>query len=122
MRQDGVGDPRDAAYREMCDELVNACVAGGEERTMDLEQRIAAALGAADVTSTDLAALMPDEVVVQLRLDRAAERERNGRRSRAQMATGRERAWPPALFLHSVLSATYLQRRSSLLANEPDNT
>jgi hypothetical protein len=37
------------------------------------------------------AALMPDEVIVQLRLD-APERERNSRRSQAQ--AGRERAWP----------------------------
>jgi hypothetical protein len=41
------------------------------------------------------AALMPDDdVLIVLRLDRAAECERNERRSRAQVAGGRERAWP----------------------------
>jgi hypothetical protein len=39
------------------------------------------------------AALMPDAVILQLRLDRAAARERDTRRSRQQqMAGGRERA------------------------------
>jgi hypothetical protein len=40
------------------------------------------------------AALLPDTVIVQLHLDRRAARERDTRRSRQQMAAGRERAWP----------------------------